>query len=119
VFCGTAELLCLLLERGIDPNLEDRDGQTALHHFCSKRPRDSELARACVKVLLEFGAGPVDKQIRYGTAVGVCDGVWIIGGRKISGTSGPGLHSQEEDCAVDGGRRDQLLSDPIRLVELE
>jgi hypothetical protein len=118
VFCGTAELLRLLLERGIDPNLEDRDRQTALHHFCSKRPRESELARVCVKVLLEFGAEPVDKQTRYGTAVGVCGGVRIIGGRKISGTSGPGLHSQE-GCAVDRGRRNQLLSDPIRLVELE
>jgi hypothetical protein len=30
----------------------------------------------------------VDKQTRYGTAVGVCDGVQVIGGREISGTSG-------------------------------
>ncbi|KAJ7897360.1 ankyrin repeat-containing domain protein [Mycena olivaceomarginata] len=52
------------LERGVDPNHEDEDGETPLHHACSMHNAGS--ARALVELLLEFGAATVEKASTYG-----------------------------------------------------
>ncbi|KAJ6489623.1 ankyrin repeat-containing domain protein [Mycena vitilis] len=57
--CGTVELLRFFLERGADPNAAAQGGETPLHRACGCD--DAEFAKASVELLLQFGAGPVDK----------------------------------------------------------
>ncbi|KAJ7602275.1 ankyrin repeat-containing domain protein, partial [Mycena polygramma] len=57
--CRTVEVLRFFLGRGADPNAADWGGQIPLHFACGSA--DAELARASVELLLQFGAGPVDK----------------------------------------------------------
>ncbi|KAJ7361080.1 ankyrin repeat-containing domain protein [Mycena albidolilacea] len=65
VCCATVELLRFFLERGVDPNLEDRDGNTPLHHVCARAK--TEFAAAAVELLLRFGAAvTVEKPGQYG-----------------------------------------------------
>jgi ankyrin repeat protein len=52
--CGTVELLLFFLERGVDPNLQDRSGETPLHRACGEE--EAEFAMASVELLLQFGA---------------------------------------------------------------
>ncbi|KAF7347311.1 Ankyrin repeat domain containing protein [Mycena venus] len=58
-YCTTLELLRFFLERGVDPNNEDDSGRTALHNACMEK--NAMFAKASVELLLEFGAGPVDR----------------------------------------------------------
>ncbi|KAF8204144.1 ankyrin repeat-containing domain protein [Mycena galopus ATCC 62051] len=58
-YCVNAELLRFFLERGVDPNLADRFGDTPLHRACSEE--DPEFALASVELLLQFGATTVEK----------------------------------------------------------
>ncbi|KAF7338676.1 Ankyrin-3-like protein [Mycena venus] len=64
-YCGNAELLRFFLERGVDPNLEDRFEETPLHHACKKT--NAEVAKAFVELLLQFGARTVEKVSRRGS----------------------------------------------------
>ncbi|KAJ7605035.1 ankyrin repeat-containing domain protein [Mycena polygramma] len=57
--CGTVELLRFFLERGADPNAAAQGGEPLLHRACGHD--DAEFAKASVELLLQFGAGPVDK----------------------------------------------------------
>ncbi|KAF8215743.1 ankyrin repeat-containing domain protein [Mycena galopus ATCC 62051] len=57
--CRSIELLRFFLERGVDPNAEDDKGYTPLL-IVYMNTHDTELAKASVKLLLNFGAA-VDK----------------------------------------------------------
>jgi ankyrin repeat protein len=50
--CTNIELLRFFLERGVDPNNEDRDGNTTLHTVCGKWHADYG------ELLCQFGAVP-------------------------------------------------------------
>jgi len=65
-YCANIELLRFFLERGVDPNAEDDAGWTALHRACRKTFTEDAIAvaeyvKGSVELLLQFGAGPVDK----------------------------------------------------------
>jgi ankyrin repeat protein len=65
VCCETVELLRFFLERGVDPSLEDRGGDTPLHLICARAI--AEFAVAAVELLLRFGAAvTVEKPGRRG-----------------------------------------------------
>jgi ankyrin repeat protein len=64
-WCATVELLRFFLERGVDPNLEDRFGNTLLHNVCARA--QTEFAVAAIELLLRFGAAvTVEKPGRRG-----------------------------------------------------
>jgi ankyrin repeat protein len=54
--CTNIELLRFFLERGVDPNNEDRDGNTTLHTVCGKW--HAEYGTAFIELLCQFGAVP-------------------------------------------------------------
>lgn len=56
VSAGDHALVRLLLEKGADPNVRDRDGDTPLHHLYSWR--HEELPFDLIKLLLKHGADP-------------------------------------------------------------
>ncbi|KAJ7819949.1 ankyrin repeat-containing domain protein [Mycena olivaceomarginata] len=65
VYCETVELLRFFLERGVDPNFEDRGGNTPLHLVCARAK--TGFAVAAVELLLRFGAAAtVEKPGQYG-----------------------------------------------------
>jgi ankyrin repeat protein len=57
--CRSVDLLRFFLERGVDPNAEDRRGQSMLHHACKNL--DAKFAKASVELVLQFGATTVNK----------------------------------------------------------
>jgi ankyrin repeat protein len=57
-FMSDLEMLQFFLDRGVDPNHVDDDGETPLHHACWKSP--SEIVTASVELLLGFGAATVE-----------------------------------------------------------
>ncbi|KAK7063697.1 ANK-REP-region domain-containing protein [Favolaschia claudopus] len=57
--CTDIDALRFFLEYGVDVNLEDRIGETPLHHACSEE--DAEFALASVELLLQYGAATVEK----------------------------------------------------------
>jgi ankyrin repeat protein len=59
------EMLRFFLERGVDPNHIDDNGETPLHHACNEDP--SEIANASIKFLLDFGATTVETADRSGS----------------------------------------------------
>ncbi|KAJ7602273.1 ankyrin repeat-containing domain protein [Mycena polygramma] len=69
-YCRSVEVLRFCLQRGADPNAADHRGETPLHYACRKG--SAELAEPSVQLLLQFGAGPVDRADQMGeTAVDV------------------------------------------------
>ncbi|KAJ7665021.1 ankyrin repeat-containing domain protein [Mycena polygramma] len=64
--CRTVGILRCFLECGADPNAAGWGGQIPLHRACEIG--DTEFAKASVLLLLQFGAGPVDKLDVRGTS---------------------------------------------------
>ncbi|KAF7347317.1 Ankyrin repeat domain-containing protein [Mycena venus] len=56
--CEYPEPLRFFLERGVDPNNENDKGRTPLSYVCTKRN-----PKALTELLLQFGAGPVERHI--------------------------------------------------------
>ncbi|KAK7064001.1 ANK-REP-region domain-containing protein [Favolaschia claudopus] len=66
--CTNVEVLRFFLKRGIDPNMADEAGRTFLHYVCCNET--AWAAKASVDLLLEYGAGPIERADRAGkTAV--------------------------------------------------
>ncbi|KAJ7605032.1 ankyrin repeat-containing domain protein [Mycena polygramma] len=65
-WCGTVKVLRFCLERGADPNAAAHGAQTQLHRACAID--DAEFATASVELLLQFGAGSVDKLDFWGSS---------------------------------------------------